>query len=139
MKLRKSKQHVQPPITSTVRFCLQLSIGGLLFTLFVFVCVRWYPTHIVLRFCFVFVHHVSPVLPVSLDCPFLIAPSVFPNVYLYTTTNGVGYTNRLMGSQLFLISKEKAKNVSDSVFVLEVSILPLFTILIFNFGIGPPV
>ena len=25
---------------------------------------------------------VSPMLPLSLDCPFLIAPSVFSNVYL---------------------------------------------------------
>ena len=27
---------------------------------------------------------VYPVLPVSLDCPILIAPSVFSNVYVYT-------------------------------------------------------
>jgi hypothetical protein len=26
---------------------------------------------------------VYPMLPVSLDCPFLIAPSVFSNVYLF--------------------------------------------------------
>jgi hypothetical protein len=26
---------------------------------------------------------VYPMLPVSLDCPFLITPSVFSNVYLY--------------------------------------------------------
>ena len=31
--------------------------------------------------CCVFLHIVYPALPVSLDCPFLIAPSVFPNVY----------------------------------------------------------
>ena len=42
-----------------------------LFTLFVLVCIQWCPTHIV-----------YPMLPVSLDCPFLIAPSVFSNVYL---------------------------------------------------------
>ena len=34
------------------------------------------PTHVVLCFCFV-----CPMLPVSLDCPFLIAPSVFSNIY----------------------------------------------------------
>jgi hypothetical protein len=45
-----------------------------LFTLFVFVCVLCCPTHIVLWFYFVF-------LPVSLDCPFLVVPSVFSNVY----------------------------------------------------------
>jgi hypothetical protein len=43
-----------------------------------------YPTHIVLCFCFVRLRLVYPMLPVSLDCPFLIASSVFYNVYLYT-------------------------------------------------------
>ena len=35
-----------------------------------------------LCFCFVFLRLVYPMLPVSLDCPFWIAPSVFYNVYL---------------------------------------------------------
>ena len=45
-----------------------------------------YPTHIVLCFFVLFVFFlcfVYPMLPVSLDCRFLIAPSVFSNVYLY--------------------------------------------------------
>ena len=33
-------------------------------------------------FCFICLRLVYPVLPVSLDCPFSIAPSVFSNVYL---------------------------------------------------------
>jgi hypothetical protein len=33
-------------------------------------------------FCIVFLRFVYPMLPVSLDCPFLIVPSVFSNVYL---------------------------------------------------------
>ena len=37
---------------------------------------------IVLRFCFVFLRLVYSMLPVSLDCPFLIAPLVFSNIYL---------------------------------------------------------
>jgi hypothetical protein len=46
-----------------------------LFTLFVFVCAYWYPTHIVLSWCFCFVFRclVYPMLPVSLDCSFSIA------------------------------------------------------------------
>ena len=28
---------------------------------------------------------VYPMLPVSLDCPFLIIPSIFSNVYLHTS------------------------------------------------------
>jgi hypothetical protein len=37
----------------------------------------------VLCFCFVCFRLVYPVLPASLDCPFLIAPSVFSSVYLH--------------------------------------------------------
>jgi hypothetical protein len=37
--------------------------------------------HILLCFCFVFLRLVYPMLSVSLDFPFLIAPSVFSNVY----------------------------------------------------------
>ena len=37
-----------------------------LFTLFVFTWVQWYPTHIVLCFCFLFIRFVDPMLPVSL-------------------------------------------------------------------------
>ena len=36
---------------------------------------------IVLCVCFVFTRLVYPMLPVSLDCSYLIAPSVFCNVY----------------------------------------------------------
>ena len=48
-----------------------------LFTLFVFVCVCWYQTHIVLCFLSFFCLRLEcPILPVSLDCSFSIAPSV---------------------------------------------------------------
>ena len=46
---------------------------GVLFTLFMCVLVLWCPKHVVLYFCFVFLRLVYPMLPVSLDCPFLIA------------------------------------------------------------------
>jgi hypothetical protein len=36
-------------------------------------------------FVLFFLRFVYPVLPVSLDCPFLIAPSVFYNIYWHTT------------------------------------------------------
>ena len=39
-------------------------------------------TYCVVFFCFVFLRFVYPLLPVSLDCPFLISPLVFSNVYL---------------------------------------------------------
>jgi len=47
--------------------------------LFVFVCVEWWPTHIVLRFLFSLFSLclVCPMLPVFSDCSFLISPLVF--------------------------------------------------------------
>jgi len=50
--------------------------------------------HICLVFCVVFLFVfilclVCPILPVSLDCPFLIALSVFSNVYLKEMTNQI--------------------------------------------------
>ena len=41
---------------------------------------QWCPTHIVLCFCLVFLRLVFTILLVSLDCPILIALSVFSNV-----------------------------------------------------------
>ena len=35
----------------------------------------------ILCLCFVFLRIVNPMLPVALDCPFLIGPLVFSNVY----------------------------------------------------------
>ena len=46
------------------------------------ICVCLRPEHIVLCFCFVFLRLVYPMMPVSLDCPFLNPPLVFSNVYL---------------------------------------------------------
>ena len=53
-----------------------------LFTLIVFECAQWCPTNFVLCFCFDFLGLLYPMLPVSLDSLFFIAPSVFSNVYL---------------------------------------------------------
>ena len=60
-----------------------------LFTLFVFVCVEWCQTHIVLCFCFVFLSLVYPMLQVSLDCPFVITSSVFSDMTI--TDFVIGY------------------------------------------------
>ena len=42
----------------------------------------------ILCFCFVLLHLVYPMLPISLYCPFLIALSVLYNVYLLITKQG---------------------------------------------------
>ena len=65
------------------------------FTLFVFAYVQWCPTHIVLCFCFFPLHLVWPVLSVSLDCPFLIAPSLFSYVY-YGVFNNVFFCGHIV-------------------------------------------
>jgi hypothetical protein len=56
--------------------------ANVVFMLFVFVCVYWCPEHILLCFCFVYLRLVYPILSVSLHCPFLMAPSIFSNVYM---------------------------------------------------------
>jgi hypothetical protein len=43
---------------------------------------------------------VNPVLSVSLDCPFLIAPSVFSNVYLVRITRVIIYEHIRVESQI---------------------------------------
>ena len=53
-----------------------------LFTLFELACAKGGPTYIImLCLCFVCLCLVHLMLSVSLDCLFLIAPSVFSNVY----------------------------------------------------------
>ena len=44
-----------------------------LFTLFVLACMWWCPACVMLCICFVFLCLVYPVLPVYLDCPFVIS------------------------------------------------------------------
>jgi hypothetical protein len=56
-----------------------------LFTLAVFVCIQWCPTHIMLCFWFVFVY---PMLPVSLDCPCFTA-----HAYRCPKYNGTKHNN----------------------------------------------
>ena len=68
-------------MSSPVGLYLQLFVGELMSYLFNVCLFAWCPTHIVLCFCFVCFRLVYPMLPVSPDCPFLIVPSVFSNVY----------------------------------------------------------
>ena len=78
------------PHQNDVRFIFTSSClyeGSCLFLmLFVLACGELCPTHIVLCFS------VSSMLPVSPDCPFLIAPSVFCSVYFGT----VNFNNKYL-------------------------------------------
>ena len=72
--------------------------------LYVLSSVRWCPTHIVLCFCFVclrLVSFVRYILPVSPDSPFLIAPSVFSNVY----SNRCSFIKTFTSLLFFFISR----------------------------------
>ena len=53
-----------------------------LFIFSVFVCAEWCPTRIVLCFSLDFLGIVYAILPVLLDCPFLVPSSVVAYVYL---------------------------------------------------------
>ena len=73
---------------------------GVLLPLFVYACVWWCLTHSVL--CCVFLRLVYPVLQVSLDCPFLTAPSVFSNVCLPHMSNILSLTYNWVSSVKWL-------------------------------------
>ena len=68
-------------------------VGGNRSTVFVLVyilCLK----HIVLYFCFVCLNLVYPMLPVSLDCSFLIAPSVTQYNVITVQFNKVYYVKK---------------------------------------------
>jgi hypothetical protein len=70
--------------------------------------------------CFVFVLRlVFPMLPVSLDCPFVISPSVFSNIYLFLRS-------RLfrLGVMLGLSSELSALNDITPNGMLDITISP---------------
>jgi hypothetical protein len=72
MSISRSKQDIQLVKTEDVYLCEHLGFfGGVSIAHLLIICVGLF----VLSSSFF-------VLPVSLDCPFLIAPSVFSNVYL---------------------------------------------------------
>ena len=74
-----------------IRLSLQLFVGELvsyLRYLCLFACSD--VQHMVLCFCFDFLRIVYPMLPVSLDCQFLIAPSVSSNIIYKNTRMFVG-------------------------------------------------
>jgi hypothetical protein len=59
---------------------------------FLWIVHSWLPLRVCCQFLWI-VHSWLPfVLPVSLDCPFLIAPSVFTNVYLFRTFKALIYS-----------------------------------------------
>jgi hypothetical protein len=69
---------ISPWKQCSVRLYLQLFVGGLIYLICVCLCIIVSNTYC---FCFVFLCLMYPMMLVSLDCPFLIAPSVFANVY----------------------------------------------------------
>ena len=66
-------------------------------------------TYNVLCFCFVFLRLVYPMLPISLDCPFLIAPSVFSTFFFTYRRLFIDFFNTpiIMPNLRFLASRIK--------------------------------
>jgi hypothetical protein len=64
----------------SVRLYLQLFVGGRMSSLR-WLCLFAYSGVNHILHCFVLRRLVCPMLPVSLDCPFFIVPSIFSNVY----------------------------------------------------------
>ena len=92
---------------SKIWFVFISSCLCVLLTLFVFVCMWWCPSHIMLCFCFVFLRLVCPMLPVSLDYTLFTAPLVFSIVYLWSYVNvSVAHTHQFLqdNGNLFLMN-----------------------------------
>ena len=103
-----------------------------LFTLFVFVCVQCCPAHIVLCFCLVFfVLCTVNLLPVSLDFPFFIAPSVFSNVHFKLTSDkSLYYRKSLLTKEFCFCHLPKMYNIS--IFTIQNKNKALKTLFCFN-------
>jgi hypothetical protein len=71
----------------SARLYLQLFVGGLMSYLHCLCLFGHSVVQHILCYVFVLFFLVYPKLPVSRDCPCLIAPSVFCNVYLFTKSN----------------------------------------------------
>ena len=106
----------------SVRLHLQLFVGGRISYLRYFcLFAQWCLTHIVLCFCFIFLRLMNPMLPVSLDCPFLIAPSVFSSVYfrvliqVLQVNMNLRLRNRLLKLQLFQFLEEQTYGIFGQV------------------------
>ena len=92
--------------------------------MFYVICVCFRLTHIVLCFCFVILRLVYLILPVSLDCSFVIAPSVFSDVCLprksiskdQSRDNGI---ITLLVKMFVLKKKHIFDSIAHDVFVLQ--------------------
>ena len=107
-----------------------------LFTLFVFVCVQWCPTHIVLCFCFVFLRLCCLFLWIIL---FFVLPLWYSLTFIGTCTSIK--KNKVVGLNLFYWSL-KTKNTDFCSFLLLccehclnllMVIVPILIFYVFNF------
>ena len=82
-------------------------------------------------FLFGFLRLVYPLLPVSLDCPFFIAPSVFSNVYfILTSYKSLYYRKSLLIKEFCFCHLPKMYNIS--IFTIQNKNKALKTLLCFN-------
>ena len=91
--------------------------------------------HIVLCVCFVFRRLVYTMMPFSLDCSFLIAPSVFSNVYLpLASTWGHSGFGFLVGFVLLINLDFFALFFFVQCYVPKVAYVSVLSILSCHFG-----
>ena len=103
----------------SVRLFLQLFVGGLMSCMYLrYLCLFVHSAvqHIL---CCVFglfvvvLCLVYPMLPVSLDCPFVITPSVFSNIYFILTSNkSLYYRQSLLTKEFCFCHLPKMYNIS---------------------------
>ena len=103
-----------------VRLYLQLFAGGLMSYLR-YLCLLAHIgiKHILSCFCFACVCLVYPMLSVSLDCPFLIAYSVFSNVYWYLICRLKIHVKQRMS--VYKISSKKSWEIVNKTTLVEES------------------
>ena len=84
-------------------FVLFVSVLCTLYCQFLWIVHLWLPLRYSLAFiCFVCLRLVYPKVPVSLDCPSLIGPTVFSNVYLFCLSSScVPYVASFSGLSIF--------------------------------------
>jgi hypothetical protein len=89
----------------------------------------------VLCFRFVFLCPVYPILPVSLDFPFLIAPSVFSNVYLFAlkfSGSSGGYTGKIIPNRPYIYNVHVYRRCNSEIHVFVNNTINAWWLIIFQ-------
>ena len=128
----KGKEGKYKLVYGYVYLYLQLFVG--LVSYLRYLCIVVSNTYNVLCFCFVLLRLVYPMLPISLDCPFLIAPSVFCTFFFTYRRLFIDFLNTpiIMPNLRFLASR--IKHYKTDLFRNYVCILKLAANFLYAFA-----